>query len=97
MNAENAGFMYSKAESRARKVCNAYAITGGFWKHVGKIAVPAEILSKSTRLSKPEFDLVKKHAQRSYEILKGVEFPWPVAEAAWQHHERLDGAATRAR
>jgi PAS domain S-box-containing protein/putative nucleotidyltransferase with HDIG domain len=59
---------------------------------VGKIAVPAEILSKPTRLSAAEFELVKQHAQQSYEILKGMEFPWPVAEAVWQHHERLDGS-----
>ena len=59
---------------------------------VGKIAVPAEILSKPTRLSATEFELVKQHAQQSYEILKGMEFPWPVAEAVWQHHERLDGS-----
>ena len=64
----------------------------GYLHDVGKIAVPAEILSKPTRLSKAEFDLVKQHAQQSYEILKAVEFPWPVAEAAWQHHERLDGS-----
>ena len=59
---------------------------------VGKIAVPAEILSKPTRLSAAEFELVKQHAQQSYEILKGMEFSWPVAEAVWQHHERLDGS-----
>jgi len=59
---------------------------------VGKIAVPAEILSKPTRLTAVEYELVKQHAQQSYEILKGMEFPWPVAEAVWQHHERLDGS-----
>lgn len=64
----------------------------GYLHDVGKIAVPAEILSKPKRLSPVEFELVKQHAQQSYEILKGVEFPWPVAEAAWQHHERLDGS-----
>jgi PAS domain S-box-containing protein/putative nucleotidyltransferase with HDIG domain len=64
----------------------------GYLHDVGKIAVPAEILSKPARLSKAEFELVKQHAQQSYEILKGVEFPWPVAEAARQHHERLDGS-----
>jgi PAS domain S-box-containing protein len=64
----------------------------GYLHDVGKIAVPAEILSKPSRLSKAEFDLVKQHAQQSYDILKGVEFPWPVAEAAWQHHERMDGS-----
>ncbi len=64
----------------------------GYLHDVGKIAVPAEILAKPTQLSKVEFELVKQHAQQSYDILKGMEFPWPVAEAAWQHHERLDGS-----
>ena len=64
----------------------------GYLHDVGKIAVPTEILSKPTRLSKAEFEMVKEHAQKSYEILTGMEFPWPVAEAAWQHHERLDGS-----
>ncbi len=64
----------------------------GYMHDVGKIAVPAEILAKPARLSKAEFELVKDHAQQSYEILKTVPFPWPVAETAWQHHERLDGS-----
>lgn len=64
----------------------------GYLHDVGKIAVPAEILAKPARLTKAEFDLVKDHAQRGYEILKTVPFPWPVAESAWQHHERMDGS-----
>jgi PAS domain S-box-containing protein len=64
----------------------------GYLHDVGKIAVPAEILAKPAKLTSAEFELVKQHAQQSYEILKGVEFPWPVGEAAWQHHERLDGS-----
>ncbi len=59
---------------------------------VGKIAVPAEILSKPTRLSTAEFAIVKTHAQQGYEILKDIEFPWPIAQSVWQHHERLDGS-----
>jgi PAS domain S-box-containing protein len=59
---------------------------------VGKICVPAEILAKPTRLTPEEFNLVKVHPQTSYEILKGIEFPWPIAEIARQHHERLDGS-----
>jgi PAS domain S-box-containing protein len=59
---------------------------------VGKIAVPAEILSKPTRLSEAEFAIVKTHAQQGYEILKDIDFPWPVAQTVWQHHERLDGS-----
>jgi PAS domain-containing protein len=66
-------------------------VTGGV-HDVGKIAAPAEILSKPTRLTPSEYALVKEHAQLGYEILQEVEFPWPVAEVARQHHERLDGS-----
>ncbi len=59
---------------------------------VGKIMVPAEILSKPGRLSKAEFELVKEHAEKGYEILKDIQFPWPIAQAVLQHHERLDGS-----
>lgn len=59
---------------------------------VGKISVPAEILVKPGRLSAIEFDLIRTHPQAGYEILKEIEFPWPVAEAVLQHHERLDGS-----
>jgi PAS domain S-box-containing protein/putative nucleotidyltransferase with HDIG domain len=65
---------------------------GGYLHDVGKIGVPAEILAKPGRLSQPEFELIKEHAQKSYEILRNVPFPWPIAQAAWQHHERLDGS-----
>ncbi len=59
---------------------------------VGKIVVPSEILTKPGRLTAVEFELIKTHAERGYEVLKGIEFPWPVAEVARQHHERLDGS-----
>lgn len=59
---------------------------------VGKIAVPAEILSKPTRLNAAEYRLVQDHATMGYEILKGIDLPWPIAEVARQHHERLDGS-----
>jgi PAS domain S-box-containing protein len=59
---------------------------------LGKISVPAEILSKPTKLSDIEFSLIKGHSQTSYDILKDIEFPWPIAEIALQHHERLDGS-----
>lgn len=58
---------------------------------IGKIKVPAEILSKPDRLSEIEFALIKTHAEAGYEILKGIEFPWPIAQAVRQHHERLNG------
>jgi PAS domain S-box-containing protein len=59
---------------------------------IGKIGVPAEILSKPGRLSEIELNLIKTHAQAGYDILKNVRFPWPIAEVIWQHHERLDGS-----
>ncbi|GAB5498320.1 MAG: hypothetical protein PsegKO_06310 [Pseudohongiellaceae bacterium] len=59
---------------------------------VGKIQVPSEILSKPGRLSETEFALVKAHAQNGYEVLKDIDFPWPVADVARQHHERIDGS-----
>lgn len=59
---------------------------------VGKLAVPAEILSKPGRLGALEFELVKGHPERGWELLKDVDFPWPVAEIVREHHERLDGS-----
>ncbi len=59
---------------------------------VGKMTIPTEILSKPGKLSAVEYELIKGHAQASYEVLKDVDFPWPVAEIAWQHHERVDGS-----
>jgi putative nucleotidyltransferase with HDIG domain len=59
---------------------------------VGKITVPAEILSKPTRLSEIEFALVKSHASAAYDILAPIDFEGPVAEIVAQHHERLDGS-----
>ncbi|MHB9097272.1 MAG: PAS domain S-box protein, partial [Syntrophales bacterium] len=59
---------------------------------IGKLSIPAEILSKPTKLSEIEFELIKEHAQRGYEILKNVESPWSLAEIVYQHHERMDGS-----
>lgn len=59
---------------------------------IGKLAVPAEILSKPGRLSAVEYELVKQHAQAGYDIVAQIDFPWPVAEMILQHHERLDGS-----
>jgi PAS domain S-box-containing protein len=64
----------------------------GYLHDVGKIRVPSEILSKPGKLSPAEFQLVQGHAQASYDVLKDVQFPWPVAEVALQHHERMDGS-----
>lgn len=59
---------------------------------IGKIYVPAEILSRPTNLTKSEFALLKTHPEVGYKILKNIEFRWPVAEIIIQHHERLDGS-----
>jgi PAS domain S-box-containing protein/putative nucleotidyltransferase with HDIG domain len=59
---------------------------------IGKIYVPAEILSKPGRLKVNEFNLVRDHAEVGYELLKAIEFPWPVAEMILQHHERYNGS-----
>ena len=59
---------------------------------IGKISLPAEILSKPVQLSDIERSLIQAHSQTGYDILKGIKFPWPIAEIVLQHHERLDGS-----
>jgi PAS domain S-box-containing protein/putative nucleotidyltransferase with HDIG domain len=59
---------------------------------IGKIYVPAEILSRPSKLTVSEFALVKTHPSVGYDILKTIEFPWPIADVVLQHHERLDGS-----
>jgi len=59
---------------------------------IGKIYVPSEILSKPGKLSDLEFAMIKTHCQAGYEIIKEIEFPWPVAEVLLQHHERMNGS-----
>jgi HD-GYP domain-containing protein (c-di-GMP phosphodiesterase class II) len=59
---------------------------------LGKISIPAEILSKPTKLSEMEMNLIKTHPQTGYDILKEVEFPWPIAQIVLQHHERVNGS-----
>lgn len=64
----------------------------GVLHDIGKIHVPAEILANPSMLSDAEFAILKTHPQTGWEILKGIDFPWPVAEIIYQHHERLDGS-----
>ena len=59
---------------------------------LGKISVPAEILSMPRKLSEIEFSLVKTNARSGFEILKDIDFPWPIAEIVLQHHERMNGS-----
>ena len=64
----------------------------GIIHDLGKICIPTEILSKPGRLSPIEFDLIKTHPQIGYDILKTIEFPWPLAEMVLQHHEWSNGS-----
>ena len=59
---------------------------------LGKVAVPAEILTKPSRLTDLEMQMVQGHAESGYQILKDIPFPYPIAEMVYQHHERLDGS-----
>ncbi|MFO7637620.1 MAG: response regulator [Clostridia bacterium] len=64
----------------------------GYIHDIGKIQVPSEILTKPTALSPPEYEIIKLHCLRGYEVLKDVDLPWPAAEVIYQHHERLNGS-----
>jgi putative nucleotidyltransferase with HDIG domain len=64
----------------------------GIMHDLGKISVPAEVLSKPSELTQNEFNLIKEHPQVGYDILKEIEFPWQIAEIVLQHHERFDGS-----
>ena len=59
---------------------------------VGKIGIPLEILSKPGKLTEAELMIIKDHPENGYEMLKDIDFPWPVAKTVMQHHERLDGS-----
>jgi HD-GYP domain-containing protein (c-di-GMP phosphodiesterase class II) len=64
----------------------------GLTHDIGKINIPAEILSKPGQLTDLEFGLIRMHPQTGHDILKAIEFPWPVAQMVLQHHERMDGS-----
>ncbi len=64
----------------------------GYMHDIGKVGVPSEILSKPGRISSIEFQLIQGHAQAGFDVLHTMEWPWPVAEVALQHHERIDGS-----
>jgi HD-GYP domain-containing protein (c-di-GMP phosphodiesterase class II) len=59
---------------------------------IGKLGVPAEILAKPGRITTLEYELIKGHAAAGAEIVRCVEFPWPIRDIIWQHHERMDGS-----
>ncbi len=64
----------------------------GLIHDLGKVTVPAEILSKPSKLTETEFSIIKNHPRVAYGILKKIDFPWPVADIVLQHHEYLDGS-----
>lgn len=64
----------------------------GLIHDIGKIRVPAGILCHPGRLGDTEFAIIKPHPETGYDILKGIEFPWPVADIVLQHHEKMDGS-----
>ncbi len=64
----------------------------GLVHDIGKIRIPVEILTKPTRLTDVEYRLLKEHPAAGYEILKDIDFPWPIAAMVRQHHERIDGS-----
>ena len=97
--------MYKRQQERVAELAVAIAkemglperrLTGiriaGLLHDMGKISIPAEILTKPTQLSEIELALVKTHPQVAYEVLREIDFPWPVAEIIYQHHERWDGS-----
>ncbi len=92
-------------QRRVTKLCRALATELGFsWSRIqglrmaaaihdlGKIMVPYEILNKPGPMSEPEMAIIRMHPRTAYDILKNIEFPWPIAETIFQHHERLDGS-----
>ncbi len=64
----------------------------GYLHDIGKINIPSEILSKPGRLTELEYEIIKGHPESGYNVLKDVDFPWPVAQVARQHHERINGS-----
>ena len=66
--------------------------TAGVIHDIGKISVPAEILTKPSQLTEAEFEIIKTHPQVGCDILRDIEFPWPIAQIVYQHHERMDGS-----
>lgn len=65
---------------------------GALIHDIGKISIPAEILSRPGQLEPELYNIIKTHPRSGYEIISGIEFPWPLAEIVLQHHERLDGS-----
>lgn len=82
-----AGVMGGLGDDRIKGIRTAALI-----HDIGKLYVPSELLSRPGQLTDIEFELIKTHPQAGYEILQGIEFPWPIARIVQQHHERFDGS-----
>ena len=67
-------------------------LMAGIIHDLGKVSIPAKILNKPAKLSKVEFKLIQTHSQTGHDILKDIDFPWPLAKIVLQHHERLNGS-----
>jgi len=81
----------AKEMGLSREECVGIYMTG-LIHDIGKISVPTDILSKPSRLTNAEFEILKEHPRVGYDILKEVDFPWPLADMVLQHHERMDGS-----
>ncbi|MBC7188967.1 HD domain-containing protein, partial [Candidatus Aerophobetes bacterium] len=79
-------------EDQIEKIHIAAILTAAILHDIGKIIIPTEILSKPSKLTDVEFSFIKKHPEIAYEIIKEIEFPYPIAQIALQHHERMDGS-----
>jgi len=66
--------------------------TAGMLHDIGKIYVPAEFLSRPGKITDNEYNILKQHAREGYEILKNIEYKYPIAEIVYQHHERMNGS-----
>jgi PAS domain S-box-containing protein len=64
----------------------------GLFHDIGKVSIPRSILTKPGQLAEEEWALIRAHTKQGYSILKDANLPWPIAEVALQHHERLDGS-----
>jgi len=92
-------------QRRVAEIARAIAIEMGLSEHqvegvhiaglihdIGKMAVPAEILSKPGKITEHEFGIIKFHPEVGYDILRKINFPWPISQIVYQHHERMDGS-----
>ncbi len=88
--AELASTIAKEMKLSKEKVTGIYM--AGLIHDIGKINIPAELLMKPSKLNELEFKLVKEHPRIAYDILKEIEFPWPIAQISLQHHERMNGS-----